>query len=368
MSSPFEIPGVLTRSQKALVRGWWKKVTAAHPKAQNFKEMKVPSVDRGVFGIPLEQSLEYAHSSISYIDDYTGSQCYGVVPTIVAKCGSFLKEEGLMAEGIFRLPGSARRLRMLQTIFDTPETYGSQLDWRGYTIHDAASILRRFINYLPEPVITLTHYRSFKDTMDQPFSSVEQKVDAFQLLIERLPLANQYLLLYLLDMLAIFVTTESHTKMGSECLAAVFVPGILAHPNDKMNPSSYKHSQKVLRFLIDHQEMFTMPRSEAGTCPTIAPCPRPSTTSYNADHRASTIYSLATGSFSGTGLDSIVPGDDECMTQTSTLPPLQRSRTVPGNRILYGGYEPRQVVYVNRNASHSGKRDIKMDNIKDEFV
>jgi hypothetical protein len=46
MSSPFEIPGVLTRSQKALVRSWWKKVTAAHPKAQNFKEMKVPSVGK----------------------------------------------------------------------------------------------------------------------------------------------------------------------------------------------------------------------------------------------------------------------------------------------------------------------------------
>lgn len=50
--------------------------------------------ERGVFGIPLEESLDYAHSTISYIDDYTGSQCYGVVPTIVAKCGSFLKEEG----------------------------------------------------------------------------------------------------------------------------------------------------------------------------------------------------------------------------------------------------------------------------------
>ncbi|SAL99719.1 hypothetical protein [Absidia glauca] len=415
MSSPFEIPGVLTRSQKALVRSWWKKVTAAHPKAQNFKEMKVPSVERGVFGIPLEESLDYAHSTISYIDDYTGSQCYGVVPTIVAKCGSFLKEEGLMAEGIFRLPGSARRLRMLQTIFDTPDTYGSQLDWRGYTIHDAASILRRFINYLPEPVITLAYYRPFKDTMDQPFSSVDQKVDAFQVLIEKLPLANQYLLLYLLDMLAIFVTTSQHTKMDSDCLSAVFVPGILAHPNDKLKPCSYKHSQKVLRFLIDHQEMFTMPRSEAGlgTCPTAAtvaatvaakagttsttttpnpqpssatttcdhrlhkaevrPCnicpPRRSATSYQtADHRASTIYSLATGSFSGTGLDSIVPGDDDCITHTSTLPQLRRSRTVPGNRNVYGGYEPRQVVYVNRNASQSGKRDLKMDNIKDEFV
>ncbi|CAO3596743.1 unnamed protein product [Absidia cylindrospora] len=389
MYSSFEIPGVLTRSQKALVRGWWKKVTAAHPKAQNFKEMKVPSVDKGVFGIPLAQLLEYAHSSISYIDDHSGSQCYGVVPTIVAKCGSFLKEEGIMIEGIFRLPGNARRLRILQTIFDTPETYGSQLDWRGYTVHDAACILRRFINYLPEPVITLANYRPFKETIDQTFPSINEKVDAFQVLIEKLPLPNQYLLLYILDMLAIFVTTTRFTRMDIDCLAAVFVPGILSHPDDKLNPSSYKHSQKVLRFLIDHQEMFSMPRSEAGlgTPPSKSSSPAPPTnqqlhrsattvtkglhssngqTSYdNADHRASAIYSLATGSFSGTGLDSIVPGEDDddddndsnsspTRIATKSAAQLRRSRTLPGNRISYSRYEPRQVVYVNRNASQSG--------------
>lgn len=150
-----------------------------------------------------------------------------------------------MAEGIFRLPGSVKRLRLLQTHFDTPSTYGSHLDWRGYTVHDAASILRRFINYLPEPVITTSYYRPFKDTMgklreggweigvtntvlllplDQIFPSVNEKVKAFQALIEQLPLCHQYLLLYLLDLLAIFVTTASFTKMDVDCLAAVFAP------------------------------------------------------------------------------------------------------------------------------------------------
>jgi hypothetical protein len=32
---------------------------------------------------------------------------------------------------------------------------------------------------------------------------------------------------------------------------------------------------------------------------------------------------------------------------------------VPGNRNVYGGYEPRQVVYVNRNASQSGRYKVK---------
>jgi hypothetical protein len=70
----------------------------------------------------------------------------------------------MTTEGIFRVSGSSRRTRMLQSIFDTPESYGSQLDWRGYTVHDAANVMKRFLNFLPEPVVTLEYYRIFKDT------------------------------------------------------------------------------------------------------------------------------------------------------------------------------------------------------------
>jgi hypothetical protein len=52
------------------------------------------STEKGVFGIPLSDSIKYSYSTISYMDDETNEQCYGVIPTIIAKCGSFLKEEG----------------------------------------------------------------------------------------------------------------------------------------------------------------------------------------------------------------------------------------------------------------------------------
>jgi hypothetical protein len=118
-------PGIVTENQKNVVLAWWKKVTAANPKAENFQRLRVPVVgkhclphlplpslpsssyspflcslfiknvsEKGVFGIPLGESIKYAYSTISYMDDETNEQCYGVIPTIVAKCGSFLKEEG----------------------------------------------------------------------------------------------------------------------------------------------------------------------------------------------------------------------------------------------------------------------------------
>jgi hypothetical protein len=54
---------------------------------------------------------------------------------------------------------------MLQTLFDTPEHYGLNVDWRNYTVHDAANVMRRFLNHLPEPVIVLAYQHQYKSTL-----------------------------------------------------------------------------------------------------------------------------------------------------------------------------------------------------------
>ncbi|KAI8388233.1 Rho GTPase activation protein [Radiomyces spectabilis] len=286
------------------------------------------NLEKGVFGLPLSESIRYAHSSISYIDDITGIQCFGVIPTVVAKCGSFLKEEGLTVEGIFRLSGSAKRIGMLQTIFDTPDHYGMQLDWRGYTVHDAANVMRRFLNHLPEPVITLEYYRAFKNTME--FETLEDKIAAFQSLIERLPLAHQYLLLYLLDMLGLFARTWESTRMDIACLASVFAPGMLSHPDDILNPAGYKESQRVLTFLIENQARFSMPR---------------------------TMYATGPECYSVTGFPSFFNEPNTSVDTLATVPSssLRRSKTTPTKRHKYGEHEPPQVIYVNRTSSTGGK-------------
>lgn len=49
---------------------------------------------KGVFGIPLLHSIQYAYTTITFIDEEIGSPCVAVIPTIIAKCGSYLKENG----------------------------------------------------------------------------------------------------------------------------------------------------------------------------------------------------------------------------------------------------------------------------------
>ncbi|KAA8908709.1 hypothetical protein DIURU_000022 [Diutina rugosa] len=118
------------------------------------------------FGVPLDVAIDQASAKISiFSDSADDTQSYGRIPIVVAKCGVYLKKKGLTVEGIFRVGGSSKRLKELQQIFDSPPDFGKKLSWDGYTVHDAASILRRYLNALPEPLIPLDMYESFRDPL-----------------------------------------------------------------------------------------------------------------------------------------------------------------------------------------------------------
>jgi hypothetical protein len=175
-------------------------------------------------------------------------------------------------EGIFRLAGSEKRIKELKTAFDTPPRYGKGLDWSGYTVHDAANILRRYFNNLPEPIIPLQHYDPFRDPLKGHQAEAvgpcegqapsiggfdpDAAVRIYQHQIKALPSLNRQLLLYILDLLAVFAAKADVNKMTTSNLAAIFQPGLLSHPQHDMSPQDYRLSQDVLIFLIDNQDHF----------------------------------------------------------------------------------------------------------------
>ncbi|ODV60922.1 RhoGAP-domain-containing protein, partial [Ascoidea rubescens DSM 1968] len=169
---------------------------------------------------------------------------YGKIPITVAKAGNFLKLNGLKTKGIFRLGGSSKRVKALQEIFNTPPYYGKKLDWKGYTVHDAASILRRFLNSLPEPIIPLNSYQNWRTPLNA--------VNDYKLLISQLPLSSKQLLFYILDLLAVFDSNSTENLMPAKNLSAIFQPSILSHPQHNMAPNEYLLSQAVLEFLIEY--------------------------------------------------------------------------------------------------------------------
>lgn len=166
-------------------------------------------------------------------------------------------------EGIFRMSGSEKRIKELRAIFDAPDRYGKGLDWDGYTVHDAANVLRRYLNQLPEPIVPLDLYDHFRaplrSVMGQEVVSPEDTngiIQTYQQLITELPPLNRQLLLYILDLLAVFSSKSDENRMDSANLAAIFQPGMLSHPQHDMAPEEYHLNQNVLVFLIENQDHF----------------------------------------------------------------------------------------------------------------
>lgn len=63
----------------------------------NFKLIPLTTVVEapvGIFGVPLQDSINYANVAISLTDENGQSYVYGYVPIVIAKCGVFLKERG----------------------------------------------------------------------------------------------------------------------------------------------------------------------------------------------------------------------------------------------------------------------------------
>lgn len=220
----------------------------------------------GVFGVPLSESIAYANVAISVMDANTKQLVlYGHIPIVMAKCGVFLKESATDVEGIFRLSGSVKRVKELQSAFDVPPSYGRYHVWDGYTVHDAASVFRRFIDRLPEPVIPHDSYHDFRATLTSPeYPTLADKIARYQTLVIGLAPVNRQLLLYVLDLMALFASNSEVNRMTAPNLAAIFQPGILSHPDHDMSPDEYRMSQSVLVFLIEQQRhfLFGMPGSE----------------------------------------------------------------------------------------------------------
>jgi hypothetical protein len=105
--------------------------------------------------------------------------------------------------------------------------------------------------------ITAHHFLLLDTADDSVYKTTNQRVDAFQALIRQLPTAHQHLLLYVLDMLRFFAVNASVTRMDASNLAAVFSPGLLSHPQHN-TPAHYMISQRVIEFLIEYQNLFTM--------------------------------------------------------------------------------------------------------------
>ncbi|KAL6914828.1 hypothetical protein FSST1_012588 [Fusarium sambucinum] len=226
------------------------------PKATKLEPEDTPKI----FGVAVVTSIRYANIAISVFDEDGRSYVYGYIPIIVGKTCVYLKEKAMDVEDIFATTGNPVRMSELQTRFDSPDRFGKGLSWDGYTVHDAAGILLRYLKSLPEPIIPYQHYNTFVDELgsfiDRELSPEESStvIDLAANLMRNLPPLHRQLLVYLLDLLHAFESKSSVNKMTTLRLVSSFQPSILSGPPDKMDPEAHHVSANVTILLISHEE------------------------------------------------------------------------------------------------------------------
>ncbi|KAJ2909371.1 GTPase activating protein (GAP) for Rho1p, partial [Coemansia aciculifera] len=203
-----------------------------------------------LFGMSLSSAVKVAGVHVGSVAE-SGEIC--IVPTVVAVCGRHLCEQGQQTQGIFRVNGSMKRVQLLQDEFCERPLYGRHVEWSKYTLHDAATILRRYLISLPESVISAAHYNAFLDKLAESLSDSEKAHD-YSLLIGKMTPESRHTLLYMLELLSVFARADNCalTLMNASNLAAVLQPCLLVHPGHVANPHEYSKAKDVVEFLIEH--------------------------------------------------------------------------------------------------------------------
>lgn len=178
-----------------------------------------------VTNVPIQKSVAYASVTLS---NTVNPACR--VPIIIYECCRYIREYGAQVEGIFRISGSERRVAVKYPEFDQPPNYGLNTSWDGYTIHDVAHILKKYLREIPEPLFTHDLYPYFMQILDV---STDDTVRAkyTQCLVCLLPPAHLVSVEFLFDLLVEISRNADRTQMTNSNLARVLAPTILRQAN-----------------------------------------------------------------------------------------------------------------------------------------
>eukprot|EP00033_Pygsuia_biforma_P002466 GCRY01002734.1.p1 GENE.GCRY01002734.1~~GCRY01002734.1.p1 ORF type:complete len:211 (-),score=48.20 GCRY01002734.1:64-696(-) len=141
----------------------------------------------------------------------------------------YLIERALDIEGIFRIPGSARRVKEMREEIDK---HGS-VNFSEYecTEHDVASLFKLFFREMPDPLFTSALYDNLLDAHD--LSPESERLLALRQLMHDIPEANFLLLSFLAQFLNRVSEHSSANLMTKNNLAIVFGPDIINRGADE---------------------------------------------------------------------------------------------------------------------------------------
>ena len=190
--------------------------------------------------------------------------------------------------------GHPRRISELQQLLEDDDMQnrpGLTINRDYYTRSDAGSCLLRFLKMLPEAVVPYKHCDAFcrydtwfldalkglrarptrasrremyslqidpfpinpaSSTTDDHYTDSETiMVGIMSSATALLPKYNQWLLEYIIDLMARFLADQERDGLDIDLLVSVFQPSILAHPPEENTPDKQEIANHVVAFLVE---------------------------------------------------------------------------------------------------------------------
>ncbi|XP_029589550.1 protein FAM13B isoform X3 [Salmo trutta] len=174
------------------------------------------------------------------------------VPLLVRHIVEYIEEHGrLDLEGLFLVNGNAERVEWLRQRYDSGEEVDLEKE---ADLASAVSLLRLFLQELPEPIIP-AGMQSHILQLYQDYSSEEELARNMKYFLQQLPQVNYSLLRFLCRFLSSVASLQEESwSVGA--LAAVFGPDIFHLDTDVEDLKEQESVSRILAELLENQEEF----------------------------------------------------------------------------------------------------------------
>lgn len=181
----------------------------------------------------IERAIPSLHDVQRVTDHYRvfGAPPEEAVAFVVRQCCAAVNRDGLDVEGIFRLAGSASRIRRLRSAFNSGVVDLTSPDAYGNDIHAVADLVKVYLRELPEPLLTFVSVESWKHAIK--IASHEEKLYAIKEIIDVLPRPNYTTLRFLCRFFGRVTQRCEVNKMSVQNISIVFGPNILWSRGEK---------------------------------------------------------------------------------------------------------------------------------------
>ncbi|KAJ3449124.1 gtpase-activating protein bem3 [Anaeramoeba flamelloides] len=151
------------------------------------------------------------------------------IPLVVKRTIENLKKRALKSEGLFRVPGSVSEIKELKQKYNN----GEDPDLDEYDLNSVASLLKRFLRDLPEPLCTFDLYDIF--LASAVINVRESRNMMLKKILGEMPLIHKNLLMELCTFLKEVASFEQYNKMGPDNLSLVFSPNLLRTEDESVS-------------------------------------------------------------------------------------------------------------------------------------